>query len=43
MGYFDVPKRIGLDKLSEELHIPQTTLNLMLRRSLRQLINENLK
>ncbi len=43
MGYFDVPKRISLDKLSEELHIPQTSLNLMLRRSLKQLISKHLK
>ncbi len=43
MGYFDVPKGISLNELSEELHIPQTSLNLMLRRSLKQLIGKNLK
>lgn len=42
-GYFDVPKKIGLKELSDVTGIPQTTLDLLLRRNLRQLIQENVK
>ena len=42
-GYFDVPKKIGLKELSSKLDIPPTTLNLLLRRELRQVIQKTIK
>jgi predicted DNA binding protein len=42
-GYFDVPKKIGLKGLSSTLDIPPTTLNLLLRRQLRQVIQKTIK
>ncbi len=42
-GYFDVPKKIGLKGLSETLDIPPTTLDLLLRRQLRQVIQQTIK
>ena len=42
-GYFDVPKKIGLRDLSSVLGIPQTTLDLLMRREIKQIIRENVK
>ncbi len=42
-GYFDVPKKIGLKELSSTLDIPPTTLDLLLRRQLRQVIQQTIK
>ena len=42
-GYFDVPKKIGLRELSSVLGIPQTTLDLLIRREIKQIIHENVK
>ncbi|MCL4452840.1 helix-turn-helix domain-containing protein [Ferroplasma sp.] len=42
-GYFDVPKKIGLKELSSTLDIPPTTLDLLLRRQLRQVIQKTIK
>lgn len=42
-GYFDVPKKIGLKELSSCLNIPPTTLDLLLRRELRHLIQQTIK
>jgi len=42
-GYFDVPKKIGLSELSSMLNIPPTTLDLLLRRELRQVIQKIIK
>jgi predicted DNA binding protein len=42
-GYFDVPKKIGLKELSSVLDIPPTTLDLLLRRQLRQFIQQTIK
>jgi predicted DNA binding protein len=42
-GYFDVPKKIGLKGLSSTLDIPPTTLDLLLRRQLRQVIQKTIK
>ncbi|SMD30262.1 helix-turn-helix domain-containing protein [Picrophilus oshimae] len=43
LGFFNVPKSIGLNELSEILHIPPTTLNLILRRALKTVLDESLK
>ncbi len=43
LGFFNVPKSIGLNELSEILHIPPTTLNLILRRALKTVLEESLK
>ena len=34
-GYFDVPKRISIEELSQELKVPLSTLNIDIRRALR--------
>jgi predicted DNA binding protein len=38
LGYFDVPKRITLDKLARRLEIPKATLDVMLKRAQRKLV-----
>ena len=38
LGYFDIPKRITLDELSEILGIPKSTLNVKLRGSLEKVL-----
>ncbi|WP_337860304.1 helix-turn-helix domain-containing protein [Ferroplasma sp.] len=42
-GYFDVPKKIGLKELSSDVNIPPTTLDLLLRRQLRAIIQKTIK
>lgn len=37
LGYFDIPKRITLDKLARRLEISKTTLDMMLKRAQRKL------
>ncbi len=41
LGYFDIPKRLGLEELSIILHIPPTTLDLLLRDSIKNLLKKN--
>lgn len=41
LGYFDTPKRIGLEELSVILHIPPTTLDLILRDSVKKVLKNN--
>jgi len=38
LGYFDVPKKITLDELSERLGIPKSTLNIKLRNSIGRIV-----
>ena len=38
MGYFDIPRRVNLDKLSKRLEISKATLDVMLRRAQRKIV-----
>ena len=38
LGYFDVPKKITLEELSERLNIPKSTLNVKLRSSIGRIL-----
>lgn len=39
-GYFDVPKRVSIGGLSKELKIPLSTLNVDIRRALRNVLSD---
>jgi len=42
LGYFDIPKRITLEKLAQRLEISKPTLDIMLRRAQRKLIAQHM-
>ena len=42
LGFFDVPKRINLLELSAILNIPPTTLDLIIRKSLKYFLDTEL-
>jgi len=39
LGYYDVPRKIGLVQLAERLHLAHSTLGVQLRRAERRLLN----
>ncbi len=39
LGYFDIPRRITLDKLAKQLEISKATLDIMLRRALKKVLS----
>ncbi len=41
-GYFDVPKKISIEELSAELGVPLSTLNVNIRRALRNALREHI-
>lgn len=42
LGYFDIPKRITLDKMAQQLEISKPTLDIILRRAQRKVIAEHI-
>lgn len=42
LGYFDIPRRINLDRLAKRLEISKATLDIMLRRAQRKLVASRL-
>jgi predicted DNA binding protein len=39
LGYYDIPKRIGLVQLAEKLNVSRSTVDMQLRRAERRLLN----
>ncbi len=39
LGYYDIPKKIGLVQLAERLHLSRSTVDMQLRRAERRLLN----